>query len=120
MSKIRIEMSDTITTLFEELGMDEITKRGYQQVGIPALLVDDPRRIGDDKLYEVLSNAIKKTNGEIAYDAIACYWKTNEKCGTLNPKNSIQRKPTPLIGNAGGLHLIIAQALKYNRQPQGN
>jgi hypothetical protein len=53
--------------------------------------------------HEKSQDAIKKTNGEIVYDAIACYWKKDapDSIGHMQ-----------IIGNADGKDFLILQALR--------
>ena len=90
---------------FGNYGLDRLIEKGYTPVGRPALLVGRPNMVNPGELED----AIEKTNGDIIYDAIVSYVKTNTYPEEL--KDHIQ-----IIGDVeGDIHYLIVQALKSSR-----
>lgn len=82
--------------------LDQLTEMGYTPVGRPALIVGRPDRVKPEELEA----AIKKTNGDIIYDELTSYWRTN--IFSYDAKNHAQ-----IIGDIeGDANFMIVLALK--------
>ncbi len=98
------EISQYQIEIFGNYKPEELRQKGYEPIGMPALLREHPRRVKSEQLR----NAVEKTNGKIDYDAIVFYWKMDANANDA----PTEKEYTQIIGDLGGTHALIVWALR--------